>query len=73
MNAHARAYRAGCRAATRAIADGTAHRMPRELRPTAKKGEAWDEFLAGWIAALREDRERKVTWDKTYPPTERNE
>ncbi|MGI4791539.1 MAG: hypothetical protein ACRYFS_22175 [Janthinobacterium lividum] len=29
----------------------------------------WEQFLEGWMKAIREDKERQLSWDDFYFPT----
>ncbi len=65
-------YEAGMEAAKRAIADRARRRKKRELRWSSDDYHAfnsdWEQFLAGWMQAIKEDKERQLSWEEFYFP-----
>jgi len=66
-------FEAGLKAARKAIADRAQQRKKRELRWTTEDyyqfSNEWEQFLEGWMKAIREDKERQLSWDDFYFPT----
>lgn len=59
---------AGYQAAQDAIRQrgGTWKLRPRQDDYTQYVAE-WEEYLEGWMQAIREDREKQLSWDFFYP------
>ena len=66
-------FEAGFEAARKAIADRARSRKKRDLVWTVEDRYAysadWEQFLEGWMKAIREDKERQLSWDDFYFPT----
>lgn len=62
------AYDAGYESAQRAIAarGGTWKLRPQQADFDTYVSD-WEEFLQGWVQAVREDREKQLSWDFFYP------
>ena len=65
-------FEAGVEAAKRAIADRARQRKKRELRWSSEDyinfNSEWEQFLAGWMKAIKEDKERQLSWEEFYFP-----
>lgn len=72
MSGEQTAHDAGYEAAKRAIADRARKRKKEDLRWQREDYQhfhsEWEQFLAGWMKAIREDKERQLSWDAFYNP-----
>ena len=68
------AYDAGYQSARKAIAvcGGTWKLRPQQ-DDFHSYVSAWEEYLEGWMQAVREDREKQLSWDFFYPDGGLNE
>lgn len=66
-------FEAGFEAARKAITDRARQRKKRDLHWTVedryKFSAEWEQFLEGWMKAIREDKERQLSWNGFYFPT----
>ena len=72
MSNPSRAFDAGYESARRAIADRARRRKKRDMRWTQEDyvifNQQWEEFLAGWMQAIREDKQQQLSWEEFYFP-----
>ena len=65
---------AGYQAAQDAIRQrGGAWRLRPRQGDYAQYVASWEEYLEGWLQAIREDRDKQLSWDFFYPDGGLNE
>lgn len=63
-------FDAGYGAAKRAISDAARRRKKKNIQwrreDYAEFNREWEQFLDGWMKAIKEDREKQLSWDEFY-------